>query len=453
MKKYKLILWNPKAYAQVANQNGTQFPPLGLGLLAALAPCNWDVIIYDETFDEFRVEECDLVGITAMTSQINRAYEIAELYRKQNIPVVLGGIHPTMCTDEALQYCDSVVKGEAELVWCDLLKDVEQNSLKKVYQTKELHDLKDLPKARHNLFNKKYKLGIMQTTRGCGMDCEFCSVTAFNGLNYRKRPIEDVLDELELIPAKFVLFADDNLIGFSKADHARFIELCEGIIRRKIKKSWAGQFPVTVVQNELLLEMASKAGCYAVLVGIESISENVLQGQMNKKFNSRILKDNGFVSYFHKYGIMINGMFIIGNEEDNKQTYDDMYKFIKQQKIDIPTISFLTPYPGTKLWKRVMDSQLVLNTNFPYDYRFLNGISYAYLKVNNMSTFEIEAGMKWLTRKNLSYFQIFVRSFRTILYTRKPISFILCFITNLTWRKVHFNASYFNVVDLSYKGL
>ena len=194
--------------------------PLSLLVLAGITPENWEISIIDEnltTPDYQNMKKPDLVGITAFTSQAPRAYEVAKIFKKNNVPVIMGGIHATMCADEALQHVDSIVKNEAESIWHHVLDDVKNKSLKKQYAG-GYASVTDIPLARHNLLNTGYAFGAIQTTRGCPLKCSFCSVTNFNGAQYRQRPINDVINEFKLIKEKLVLVVDDNLIG-TKAEH------------------------------------------------------------------------------------------------------------------------------------------------------------------------------------------------------------------------------------------
>lgn len=193
----RLILINPantyrKGY--LLRRESKQVP-LGLGIIAALTPADWKVKILDENFREFQFREADLVGITAVTASVNRAYEIAAVYREKGIPVVIGGIHASALPDEALQYADAVVIGEAEGSWNNLIRDFESGNLQKIYRS-DLTDLKNLPPARHDLFHPAYLFASIQTSRGCPMNCDFCSVPSFNGHKYRLRDVNAVLDEI-----------------------------------------------------------------------------------------------------------------------------------------------------------------------------------------------------------------------------------------------------------------
>ncbi|RPJ78819.1 MAG: hypothetical protein EHM13_14145, partial [Acidobacteria bacterium] len=189
--------------------------PLSLMVLAGLTPPEWEVTLLDENTGLPHYHEMplpDLVGITAFTSQAPRAYEIAARFRRLGVPVVMGGIHATMCVDEVMPRVDSVVTGEADAVWPQVLEDAARGRLERRYDG-GLAGMDAVRPARHDLLPAEYAFGAIQTTRGCPMNCTFCSVTAFNGARYRQRPVPEVVNEFRSIPEKMVLVVDDNLIG------------------------------------------------------------------------------------------------------------------------------------------------------------------------------------------------------------------------------------------------
>ena len=186
---------------------------MGLGIIAGLTPDAWDVELVDENFSPFTYHDADLVGITAFTFAANRAYQIAAAYRQQGVPVVMGGIHASMCFAEALQFVDAVVIGEAESVWPQVLADAVQGRLKRTYRGQWL-DLAGLQPPRRDIYDSNYMFASVQTSRGCPFDCDFCSVTTYNGRRYRRRPTIEVLDEIESIPHDLLFFVDDNVIGY-----------------------------------------------------------------------------------------------------------------------------------------------------------------------------------------------------------------------------------------------
>ncbi len=217
-----------------------------------MTPASWDVKLIDENWEPFTYQAADLVGITAFTASANRAYEIAALYRHQGVPVVMGGIHASMCPDEALQFVNAVVIGEAEAVWPRAVADMEAGCLEQRYQG-EWPDLSGMPAPRRDLFHPDYMFAAVQTSRGCPMDCEFCSVTAFNGRRYRRRPPEEVLAELEQIPQKMLFFVDDNIIGYGPASRKQALALFKGMVERKLDKWWFCQASLNFCDDEEVL--------------------------------------------------------------------------------------------------------------------------------------------------------------------------------------------------------
>ena len=225
--------------------------PLSLMTIAAMTPPEWEISILDENLgvpDYEAMPRPDLVGITAFTSQACRAYEVAAHFRGLGVPVVMGGIHATMCLDEALERVDTVVTGEAEGVWGQVLEDVRHGTLARRYDG-GLADIGNVSPARHDLLDGRYALGAIQTTRGCPLNCNFCSVSAFNGTHYRQRPIADVIREFQMIREKRVLVVDDNLIG-TRADHiARAKDLFRAMIQADLRKEWIAQATINFADD------------------------------------------------------------------------------------------------------------------------------------------------------------------------------------------------------------
>lgn len=222
--------------------------PLSLMVLAGLTPPEWEITIIDENLGAPNFAAMplpDLVGITAFTSQSPRAYEVAAFFRRLSVPVVMGGIHATMCRDEVMGQVDSVVTGEAESVLAEVLEDARHGRLKRRYDG-GLADVSNLAPARHDLLPARYAFGAIQTTRGCPLNCKFCSVTAFNGAQYRQRPIGDVVREFQCIREKRVLVVDDNLIGTRSEHIARAKELFRALSKANLRKEWVAPATINV---------------------------------------------------------------------------------------------------------------------------------------------------------------------------------------------------------------
>ncbi len=346
--------------------------PLSLLTIASLTPPEWEVMILDENLgvpDYEAMPRPDLVGITAFTSQAPRAYEVASYYRRVGVPVVMGGIHATMCLDETLERVDSVVTGEAEGVWGQVLEDVRHGALKRRYDG-GLADIAKVPAARHELLDGRYALGVIQTTRGCPLNCNFCSVSAFNGTHYRQRPVGDVVREFQMIREKRVLVVDDNLIGISANHIARAKELFRAMIQADLRKEWIAQATINFADDEELLALAAKAGCRGVFIGFETLSPEGLR-ELGKKFN--LLRDRDFpasVRRIQRHKIQVVGSFILGLDVDKPGIGKRIAEVAGQYGVDNLNVLFLTPLPGTRLWDKMMaEGRIALNT-FPHDWQY-----------------------------------------------------------------------------------
>lgn len=435
MKKRKLVLWNPKPFEQEVGER--LYPPLSLGIIASLMPSNWEVVIRDEFFEEFRTEPCDLVGITAMTCHALRAYEMADQFRKMGITTMMGGIHASVCSEEALEFVDVVVKGEVEDVLNEIISDFENNSLKRLYEAKEPVDLAKVPQQAFHLYNPKYNWGIIQTTRGCAANCEFCAVTALNGATYRKRPVDNVIEELKNMPQKSFFFADDNLLGFSHDDHQRFKELCEKMIESNINKIWIAQVPVQFSDNEELIKIAQKAGCIGVCIGIESGSLAVLSGKMNKRMNVKYLESAQFAKKIQKHGIQVFGSFIVGNDEDGLDCFKQTFKTIKKLKLAMAHVGPLVPYPETRLFERMRAEGRLIYTNFPQDWKHYKRSKFPLYKLSKLTSHQLKDGTIWLWKKLFSRFSITQRACMAFISTGKLKNAKAVYRINKEWGKLY----------------
>jgi radical SAM superfamily enzyme YgiQ (UPF0313 family) len=367
---YRLLLINP--FSRYKKEElvdvHAMSPPLALGIIAALTPEHWSVEILDENFEDFSYREADLVGITAMTASVNRAYELAGIYREKGVKTVIGGIHASMMPEEAMDYVDCVVTGEAESVWAQLITDFEQGKLQRRYDGKLL-PMDHAPLPRRELFHPGYTYANIQTTRGCPMKCDFCSVHTFNGSHYRERPVEEVLDELETIPHQRVYFVDDNIIGYSKKSKERAKKLFKGMIDRGIQKDWYCQASLNVADDEEVLRYMADSGCRMILIGIESEKVHQLE-EANKILNLRMGIDsyNEVFDRIHQYGISVLGALIYGLDSDTEQDLFDRTRFAIECRMDAMQATIVTPLPGTALFNRLKAEGRLLFTDYPADW-------------------------------------------------------------------------------------
>ncbi|HNY03259.1 MAG TPA: radical SAM protein [Bacteroidales bacterium] len=437
MERKTLLLINP------ANQlrpgfhinRATRNQPLSLGILAALTPPGWKIKILDENFRTFRYYPADLVGITAFTSTAPRAYEIAALYREKGVPVVMGGIHASMVPEESMQYVDCVVQGEAEPVWEKVLADFESGNLQRLYVGHYAREIRQ-PKPRRDLFHPGYICAGIQTTRGCPMNCSFCSVSAFNGRQYRFRPVEEVLDELEEIPQKYFFFVDDNIIGQSRESKERAKVLFEGILRRGIKKYWISQSSINFADDEELLDLAYRSGCRMIFLGIEAETEGAL-GEANKNLNLKrgtdAYRDVFRTIHRHKIGVIAG--LIFGWDSDNPESIRRRAAFALKCGADSFQTSVLTPLPGTDLFRRASEDRRMLYTRFPEDWQRYDFFEPT-LQHPQLTPEELDIHIRKALRTIFSPRQILLRHLRTAWNTRSFTSTLILGLNYWHYRNI-----------------
>jgi radical SAM superfamily enzyme YgiQ (UPF0313 family) len=406
--------------------------PLSLMVLAGLTSPEWEITIVDENLgapDYAAMPRPDLVGITAFTSQANRAYEVAGFFRRLGVPVIMGGIHATVCLDEAMARVDSVVTGEAEGVWPQVLEDARRGSLKLRYDG-GLAEIKDVPLARHDLLSSKYAFGAIQTTRGCPLNCTFCSVTAFNGARYRQRPIPDVIREFQSVREKRVLMVDDNLIGTRTEHIARAKDLFRAMAKANLRKEWVGQATINFADDEELLSLAAKAGCRGVFIGFESPAPEGLR-ELGKKFNLLNGRDiRASVRRIQRHNIMLVGSFIIGLDVDQSGIGERIADMAGHYGLDNLNALFLTPFPGTRLWDQMKaDGRIALNT-FPEDWKYYT-LTYPVAHYKNLSLDAVIQEMISCNRKFYSMPRILRRVCGNVWQRRAPL---ISLVGNLSYR-------------------
>lgn len=364
---------------------------LGLGLLviAALTPPEIEIDLIDENLEEIDFDHpYDLVGVTAMTQQATRAYEIADVFRSRGRTVVLGGIHATVLPDEAAQHSDSVVVGEAELLWPGLIRDFTANNLQKVYRTSDEVDLSLSPVPSYELLDKRDSQVIwVQTSRGCPHDCSFCCASRVYGSKYRRCTIEHVRAALHKIrtvnPRAMLGFADDSL--FAHHRHAR--EILTLLQQEKIR--WIGQSDISIAAHDDMLDSLRASGCVALFVGLESIDEVNLKGldAHNWKLQQRATYERS-ISRIQSRGIGVFGAFIVGFDNDDSTTFDHIADFVRDNHLAGAQIAALTPFPQTRLRTKLAEQGRILD--HPWENYTLYDSNIRPLK---MSPAELESGV------------------------------------------------------------
>ncbi len=389
-------------------------PQLALYILEGLTPPEYEVKTIEEEADYVDLEqECDLVGISCMTSNAPRAYELCHEFKKRGKTVILGGVHPTILPEEALQHADSVVVGEAEGVWETLLKDFRNNNLKRKYHD-PIPDLsKYVPKDFSKIIKKRlFKLVPIMTTRGCPYNCDFCCVTNLFGKKMRHVPIENVVRDIQESGAKNFMFLDDNIIGHPQYAKALFTAI------KPLKIKWVGQASVSLlVRDSTLMQLAAESGCKALFFGIESVSEKQLK-TMHKAIKE-IEHLESALKRIKKMGILIHASMVFGFDNDTKEIFDETVQFLIKNKVSTVSFNVLTPYPGTKVYDDMIKENRLTTTNWRYyDHNTV------VFKPKNMTPYELQMG-KINARKKFYKISSVLKRFSGNLYNP-----VLYFATN-----------------------
>ncbi|MFH1227746.1 MAG: radical SAM protein [Planctomycetota bacterium] len=370
-----------------------KFTPLHIAVIGALCEGH-DVKLIDNDWEEIPLNErFDLVGITVTTFTSERAYGLAEHFRKQGSKVVLGGVHPTLLPEECLEHADAVVIGEAEYVWPELLKDAAQGGLKRIYHDPRPVDMNDVPFPRRDLLNEDYLVATVQATRGCPNKCNFCYLPNMPWAAYRKRDTKLVYEELKRLKQRVVFFVDDNL--FADEDYA--IELCDRIA--PLKKSWSVQAPMNIAGNERLLRRMKQSGCFNVQIGFQTVNPSSLEWAAVRQ--NKIEQYKFVVRKFHKYNIVTVGFFIFGFDYDDKRIFNRTLEVIKQMDLEEAHLYILTPYPGTKIYDKLKQENRLLPGKDRTHYGWANAVYVPKL----MTAQELEQGVQQTYEKLYRHFR------------------------------------------------
>lgn len=366
--------------------------PLCFAILKGLTSDQHEVVFHDERLAALPVnDQPDLVAMTVETYTARRSYQIAADYRRRGVKVVMGGYHPTFLPEEALQFADAIVIGDAEAVWHQVLEDAENNSLSSIYQGKEFPCLDGIKFDRSIFQGKKYApVTLVQYGRGCKYSCDFCSIRAFYGSNLRQRPIGQVIDEIKRHAGKFLFLVDDNI--FVNGDQAR--ELFEALI--PLKKKWFCQVSIDIAKDPELVELMRKSGCISALFGFESLNTDNLK-QMAKSWNVHYGSYGDSIRVIQDAGIMIYGTFVFGYDQDTRNSFDEAVEFAIDHKFYLANFNPLTPMPGARLYDRMVAEERMLYDRWWLDENYRYG--HATFTPLGMTADELTAGCFRARRK------------------------------------------------------
>lgn len=336
-------------------------PSLSLLVLAALTPSQHEVEIADDNTSCLKFDDSpDLVGINVNVDTSKRAYEIAEIYRRKGIPVVLGGIHASANPEEGLCHADAVCIGEAESVWETILTDTQHQKLKPCYEHTEPTDLSQVPYPRWELVHHYRYLytNIIAASRGCPFRCDFCYNSNGYMEKHRTRPVDQVIGEIQAMGTRQVMFIDDNLIG-----NIRWMRSLLKAIA-PLQLTWHAAVSANLVRHLDLLDQMAETGCRSLFIGFESINADSIQN-VNKKQNN-VNAYETLIREIHARGIMVNASLVFGLDEDRPDVFAHTLDWLVRNKVESMTAHILTPYPGTQLFDRFKAEGRIIDTDWSH---------------------------------------------------------------------------------------
>jgi radical SAM superfamily enzyme YgiQ (UPF0313 family) len=344
-----------------------QMEPLPIAALAGLTPKDVTISFFDDRLEAINFDRpADLVAIPIETYTAKRAYQIASEFRARKVPVVIGGFHATLAPDEVARFADAVVMGEAEGIWGEVIDDARAGTLKRRYRAASQPCLSTIRYDRSVFAGKSYlPIRLVETGRGCKFPCEFCAIQSFFDRSARRRPTGALLDELAALKSttKMFFFVDDNFA----ADIAAAGEFADAIASLGIR--WITQMSINAAHDEALLARLSRAGCAGVLIGFESLDEQVLRS-MRKNFNRMKGGYGDALANLRRHNIRTYGTFVFGYGAAAQETFLETAEFAIEHSFYIAAFNHLTPFPGTPLYQRLQDEGRLLYEAWWLDERY-----------------------------------------------------------------------------------
>jgi radical SAM superfamily enzyme YgiQ (UPF0313 family) len=369
----KLTIIHP-AVGKIASRKyirAWQMEPLPAAHLAGLTPKDVEINFYDDRMEEIDYDcTTDLVAISVETYTALRSYQIASEFRRRGVTVVMGGFHPTLMPEEVLEYADSIVIGEAEDVWPTLLSDFISGRMQRIYKGVKRPDISGTMPDRSIFGHKNYlKLNLVEASRGCTFNCDFCVIQKYFNSTQTSRGIESVIEEIKRLKNKdrLIFFVDDNTV--SRPDEAK--ALYEALIPLKIR--WVSQATITLARDKELMKLLVRSGCQGVLIGFESLNPENLKN-MNKQFNNARGGIRKAVKTIHSHGIRLYGTFIFGYDNDTESSFQETLDFCKDEKLFMVAFNHLTPFPATPLYERLKKEGRLIFDSWWLDERYRYGM-------------------------------------------------------------------------------
>jgi radical SAM superfamily enzyme YgiQ (UPF0313 family) len=362
MGKKKILIIQPSHYISKINRTVLKsrfrsLVPLTLPYLAAMTPEDWDIKLVDEQLQDIDFEsKPDVIALTCWTMHSLRGYDVAAEFRKRGIPVIMGGPHVWFYPEEAAEHCDAVGIGEGEQIWARMIEDALNGRLQKVYQAPQMTSLAGLPLPRWDMLElrryKPFKTFSLLSSRGCPMQCEFCSERLYLGGGFRMRPTADVIADIKHTGSKYVFFGDSDFAG----KRASAMELMEAMI--PLKLHWSALWTSNLCNDPEFMDLAKRSGLLHVNIGIESINAETLK-QMNKKFN-KVSRYSELLGNLRKRGISYSLNFIFGWDNETAAVFRSTLDFLTREKVPVAYFNILTPDKGTMFYEKMRTEDRIL---------------------------------------------------------------------------------------------
>ncbi|MCA9771529.1 MAG: B12-binding domain-containing radical SAM protein, partial [Myxococcales bacterium] len=387
------------------DKQGTAGLALALPTVAGLTPKGVDIEVVDENWQEVDFDvDCDVVGITAMTLQSKRAYEIADEFRARGKTVILGGMHPSTLPEEASQHADSVVCGEVEDIWAGVIQDLHEGHLQPIYRAPGFPDISRTVFARRELISNEHYMGdLVQSSRGCPFDCDFCSIQKFLGQNMRFKANDHFIKELRHIYEysgrspfqKVLVITDDNFYGNPVRTKSLLRDMVK-LNREMPIAGWFCQCTMNVAQDDECLELLAEAGCKNIELGIESLSDQDLVEGIGKRIN-KVDAYSWTIERIRAHGMDSVCSFIFGGETDTTRVFENTVNFINENNIITAVLNIATPLPGTDYYAKMEREGRILHKDWS-----LFDTQHCVIQPKGMSPRELEEGYIWANKEIFS---------------------------------------------------
>jgi radical SAM superfamily enzyme YgiQ (UPF0313 family) len=431
MKRIKFVLINPTAPLRRVEAGGRppsprvfRFSMLPSLYVAASMPPEVETQIIDEDVEPINFEtDADLIGISFMTYNAPRAYEIADRFRlEKGKPVIVGGYHPTLMPEEAIQHADAVCIGDAEPTVPRMIADFQAGNLQPFYRSEPM-PLAGLPLPRRDLIRKQdyAPIDAVQSTRGCTGRCSFCSIAAFHQHRFRSRPVAEVVEELKGL-GTYILFMDDSITA--DRDYAK--ELFAAMI--PLNKRWFSQCGIGIADDDELLRLAARSGCGGLFIGFESLSQRSLRswskgGNLGKDYLAAVRK-------LHTAGIAVFAGFVFGDDDDTPEVFPRTLEFLLEANIECLQATRLTPFPGTPLFRQMEQQGRIADRDWShYDF------GHVVYEPARMSRETLDNGVAWVQRQFYGQRQIMRRAWRCLRYLAPDLILRAALPLNLGYRR------------------